>query len=1048
MTDQLSPPGLYQQLLTESLEQQLSLLASDLYDKDGLDPQEAPRLLARHLAGLARIALEHLTGGATPEHQLALVNQLVGLLQSQAPRAISTGDLLHPSARLLSEIRSTALLPGQAETIRPLIPLADSTLLVNASGEPSVGQALIHEVPSAQRIDLLCAFIKWSGLRLLQPALSAFLQAQPRRQLRVLTTVYLGATDRRALDWLVAHGAEVRVSYDTRRTRLHAKAWLFHRPGLSGSPPASTAYIGSSNLSTAALHDGLEWNVRLSAHDNEGILSKFQAAFESYWEEGEFEPYRASELEQRRFDRAVREESAGESAADASPLSFFDIRPYAYQQEILDKLSAERSLHGRWRNLVVAATGTGKTVIAALDYARQAGPGHPSLLFVAHRREILQQSLATFRQVLRDGSFGELLVDGQRPSQWRHVFASVQSLAGLDPADLAPDTFAVVIVDEFHHAAASSYERWLRHLAPVLLLGLTATPERTGGEDILHWFDGRIAAELRLWSALEQGLLCPFHYFGLHDGTDLSQIEWRRNGYASEALSNLYTADDARLRLILRELADKVTNLDSMRALGFCVSVEHAHWMARKFVAAGLRAAALDASSPREQRAKQIRRLRSGELQILFAVDLFNEGLDIPEIDTVLFLRPTESAIVFLQQLGRGLRLHPSKSCLTVLDFIGQAHRSFRFDLRYRALLGGTRDQLQQQIKEGFPFLPAGCSLQLDQVSSDLVLENLRESLPSRRPQLLAEARRLGRCSLAALLEGLGMEVGEFYKVAGSWALLQRELGWVAGAASGEPSDDEKRLGRGVGRLLHLDDTDRLSFLLEGLTHEQTPQVQLLSETDRRRWRMLLLQLWGTTPDRLGLQDALDRLWACAAFLDELRELFALLLERTDHLAPPLVWDQPVPLALHARYSRAEIYAAFGLITDTQQTTGQSGVLFDRATQCDVFFITLKKSERLFSPTTRYNDYAISPWEFHWESQSITREASSTGQRYIHHRERGSRVMLFVREENKRGGVTLPFLCLGFADYVSHEGERPMAIRWRLQRPIPAAFVPELALAV
>jgi superfamily II DNA or RNA helicase len=681
MPDQAPPPGLYQQLLTEGLEQQLRQLQDTLVETDGLDPQEAPRLLARHLAGLARIALEHLSGGATPEHQLALVNQLVGLLQSQAPRAISPADLLHPSARLLAEIRSTALLPGQAGTIRPLIPLADSTLLVNAGGEPSVGQALIHEIPSAQRIDLLCAFIKYSGLRLMQPALSTFLQASPRRQLRVLTTVYMGATDRRALDWLVEQGAEVRISYDTRRTRLHAKAWLFHRPG-----HASTAYIGSSNLSTAALHDGLEWNVRLSAHDNEGILDKFQATFESYWEEGEFEPYRASEIEQARFDRAVREESAADSGSDATPLSFFDIRPYAYQQEILDKLSAERSLHGRWRNLVVAATGTGKTVIAALDYARQTGPGHPSLLFVAHRREILQQSLATFRQVLRDGSFGELLVDGQRPSQWRHVFASVQSLAGLDPAGLAPDTFAVVIVDEFHHAASASYERWLRHLAPVLLLGLTATPERTGGEDILHWFDGRIAAELRLWSALEQGLLCPFHYFGLHDGTDLSQIEWRRNGYASEALSNLYTADDARLRLILRELEDKVTNLDSMRALGFCVSVEHARWMARKFVAAGLRA---------------------GELQILFAVDLFNEGLDIPEIDTVLFLRPTESAIVFLQQLGRGLRLCRGKSCLTVLDFIGQAHRNFRFDLRYRALLGGTRDQLEQQINEGVS-LPAG----------------------------------------------------------------------------------------------------------------------------------------------------------------------------------------------------------------------------------------------------------------------------------------------------------------------------------------------------
>ena len=476
-------PGFYDQLLTEALGQDLAELQPELQTLDRLDPEEAPQRLSRHLAALLRSALASLPGGHPTTSQLELVNQLVALLIAEVPRAVGPGDAVHTSGQSLSRIRAAPLLSGQAEALRPLIPLADSTLLVNAGGEPSVGQALIHEIPSAQQVDLLCAFIKWSGLRLLQEPLAELLRSG--RSLRVLTTVYMGATDRRALDWLVAHGAEVRVSYDTRRTRLHAKAWLFHRA--SGS---STAYIGSSNLSTAALHDGLEWNVRLSAQDNEGILSKFQATFESYWEEGEFEPYRASEIEQRRFDRA----SENETSSDATPLSFFDIRPYAYQQEILDKLSAERSLHGRWRNLVVAATGTGKTVIAALDYARQAGPGHPSLLFVAHRREILQQSLATFRQVLRDGSFGELLVDGQRPSQWRHVFASVQSLAGLDPADLAPDTFDVVIVDEFHHAASANYERWLRHLEPALLLGLTATPERTGGEDILHWFDGRIAA--------------------------------------------------------------------------------------------------------------------------------------------------------------------------------------------------------------------------------------------------------------------------------------------------------------------------------------------------------------------------------------------------------------------------------------------------------------------------------------------------------------------------------------------------------------------------
>ncbi len=227
-----------------------------------------------------------------------------------------------------------------------------------------------------------------------------------------------------------------------------------------------------------------------------------------------------------------------------------------------------------------------------------------------------------------------------------------------------------------------------------------------------------------------------------------------------------------------------------------------------------------------------------------------------------------------------------------------------------------------------------------------------------------------------------------------------------------------------------------LQLVDDGLLHLDAPGFDPGSE---RLWHILMAQLW-----------------AAADLRAELVELFELLLERTDHLVAPLTWPflaagepaPPVPLGLHGRYSRAEVFAAFGLLNDARTFPGREGVFFDEATRCDVFFITLKKSERLFSPTTRYNDYAISPWEFHWESQSLTREASATGQRYIHHRERGSRVLLFVREENKRGGVTLPFHCLGFADYVSHEGERPMAIRWRLQRAIPAAFYPELAVAV
>lgn len=789
MPPQERPPGLYDHPLTAAIHQVLASTPETLHQLQPLDPAEAPQRLARYLRQLSEIALAALPEAQRQQQQLALVNRIVALLQQHSP-AIGEDDQLHPSARLLQELRASPLLPNEAPLARPLIPLADGTLLINAPSEPSVGLALQAEVPSADRIDLLCAFIKWSGLRLQQEQLSAHLNVG--RPLRVLTTVYMGATDRKALDWLVARGAQVRVSTDTRRTRLHAKAWLFHRA--SGT---STAYIGSSNLSSAALLDGLEWNVRLAALETPSMLAKFQSTFDAYWEEDEFEPYAATPEEQARIDHHLACARGDDNASGRAAPVWFNLRAYAYQREMLEALAAERTVHNRWRNLVVAATGTGKTVLAAFDVARLhadfpdrfPSPDPPSLLLIAHRKEILQQALQTFRQVLRDPAFGELYVDGEVPSQWRHVFASVQSLAQRGLAEIPADRFEVVIVDEFHHAEAPSYRRWLDHLRPELLLGLTATPERADGLDILHWFDGRIAAELRLWTALDQGLLAPFHYFAVADATDLSALEWRRGGYVPAQLDKLYTGDHRRVDLILQQLHDKLADPARMRALGFCVSVEHARFMAERFRAAGFAAEALDASTPADLRHEALRRLQSGDLQILFAVDLFNEGLDIPAIDTVLLLRPTESAVVFLQQLGRGLRLSPDtgKSCLTVLDFIGQQHRRFRFDLRYRALLGGSRRQLEQQLTQGFPFLPPGCRLVLDRVEKGHVLANLRQCLPSRRPQLLQELRSLAAAGeigpasgLAAWLEALAMEPAEFYGIRGAgFTALRRELGWL-----------------------------------------------------------------------------------------------------------------------------------------------------------------------------------------------------------------------------------------------------------------------------
>ena len=1061
MPPQDLPPGLYDHPLSAAVHQALDDQLQGLHQLQPLDPAEAPQRLARYLRQLSETALASLPEAQRQQQQLALVNQIVALLQQQAPNAISTGDQLHPSARLLQELRATPLMPNEAPLTRPLIPLADGTLLINAPSEPSIGLALQAECPSADRIDLLCAFIKWSGLRLLQESLAAHLAAG--RPLRVLTTVYMGATDRKALDWLVARGAQLRVSTDTRRTRLHAKAWLFHRA--SG---ASTAYIGSSNLSSAALVDGLEWNVRLAALETPAMLAKFQSTFDAYWEEGEFEPYAATHEQQTRIDHQLARARGDDDASDSAAPVWFNLRPYAYQREMLDALAAVRSLHHRWHNLVVAATGTGKTVLAAFDVARLhadfpeqfPSPEPPPLLLIAHRKEILLQALATFRQVLRDPSFGELYVDGAMPSQWRHVFASVQSLANRSLAEIPADRFAVVIVDEFHHAAASSYRRWLDHLRPQLLLGLTATPERADGLDILHWFDGRIASELRLWSALDQGLLAPFHYFAVADASDLSALEWRRGGYVPAQLSAVYTGDHRRVDLILSELHNTVADPARMRALGFCVSVEHARFMAERFSARGLRAEALDASTPADLRQAALRRLQSGDLQILFAVDLFNEGLDIPAIDTVLLLRPTESAVVFLQQLGRGLRLSPDtgKSCLTVLDFIGQQHRRFRFDLRYRALLGCSRRQLQEQLTQGFPFLPPGCRLVLDRVASERVLANLRQCLPSRRPQLLAELRALAAegaitptSGLADWLDALAMEPAEFYGIRGAgFTALRRELGWL----SDPPHLEEERLTRAIATgLLHLDDTDRLMATAAALSAPRPPDPEALGERERRSWEMLLTQLLGTGRHWLPLREALALLWAMGPWREELRQLLLLLSDRADHRLYPLPWAQPVPLRVHGRYSRAEVLAAFAAVDDRgAPRSHREGVLWHQPTATDLLFVTLRKSEALFSPTTRYRDLALGPSLFHWESQSTTTASSPTGQRYIHHAARGARVLLFVREQRRvdgrPGGVTEPFRCLGFASYESHEGERPMAIRWRLEREIPAGWLPVMGLAV
>lgn len=1017
------PEGLYESVLSHRLLRTLERHSDFQQQIEGVAPADQPHVMASHVSE----AMIRAFAARGPVDRLALANDLLALLEAadeapagQVRQLLSLSAPPAPGAPRINVSR------------RPSTPLSEAALLTNAPGEPTVGSELRLELATCDEVDLLCAFVMWPGLRLLEAELRDARERGVR--FRVVTTTYLGGTERAALDRLVRdYGAEVKVQYDARRTRLHAKAWLFRR-----RTGFDTAYIGSSNLSRAALLDGIEWNVRLSRVGTPTLLDKFLATFDTYWNSDSFGRYDPV-ADRDKLDDALADARGEHAGSRPVSLSGLELRPYPYQQAILDSLESERTNHDRHRNLVIAATGTGKTVMAALDFrnlTRAAGTP-PRLLFVAHRQEILQQSLRTYREALTDPNFGELYVGGTRPERWNHVFASVQALSHYGIANIPPAHFDVVVVDEFHHAEAPTYRRILEHLQPGELLALTATPERGDGTDVRRLFGGRVAAELRIWNAINEGLLSPFHYFGVADNTDLSGVPWSRGRYDEAELSRLYTGNTARAAAVVREVRDKISDPQRMRALGFCVSVDHAHYMANTFSQAGIRAAALSGQTPAAERAQVLADLRAGTLAAVFAADLLNEGVDIPDVDTVLFLRPTESATLFLQQLGRGLRLAPGKDVLTVLDFVGNNRAEFRLDLRYRALTGATRTGLARDVDRGFPYLPSGCQIILDQVTQARVLNSVRQHLSTRWKNLVRELRTHPTDSLPQFLDDSGAELSQVINSKRSWTTLRREAGVLGPAPGGEES-----LLRRVRALTHVDDPQRATAYRRLLAGDRDfdPRDPLA--------RMLFFSIWPSGGGHADYREGWRTLDDHGVAREEMQLMIELSFAGARRLTTPDASLGHLPLAVHARYQREEILAALGHAELTRPPSHfREGVLKTTVNGriIDALFITLNKSEADYSPSTMYRDYPISPTLFHWESQSTTSVASETGRRYL---TGGSTVLLFVRRQRDNEFGTAPYTYLGDAKYVSHSGDRPVAITWKLRTAMPPDLYSETALAI
>ncbi len=903
----------------------------------------------------------------------------------------------------------------------------------------SMLRSIKEELSTCREFVFVVSFIRYSGLQLLISKLKELEKRGVRG--RILTSVYMNITEPKALRKLREFSnIEVKI-YNAHRDSFHTKAYIFKR-----SSGLGTAIVGSSNISHQALLCGEEWNIKVGEATGD-IMEDSLRHFEKLWysEEaievnegiiGRYEEFRDSFDESRdfTFDFLESRGSRGE------------ILPNSMQGEILERLKKMRE-GGIGRALAIAATGTGKTYLSAFDVANFSPK---RLLFLAHREELLRGAMATYERFFPREEMG-YLTGNEKSYDSRYIFATVQTLSKKESLErYSREHFDYIVVDEFHHSAAESYMRVIDHFKPEFLLGLTATPERMDGKDILEICDYNVAGEIRLKEALSRELLVPFHYFGIADDTtDYSEIP-EKNGHLVERGLSEKLSINTRVEFILSKIDEYLYDGKNMCALGFCVDKDHARYMREEFRSRGVKSEVILADTPLKERSRILEDLKENRIEIIFTVDIFNEGIDIPQLNLLLFLRPTESSTIFIQQLGRGLRKHDNKSYVTILDFIGNYSKSFVGAAAITRELGENQEGVRKNIEEGFGGLPGSSHIEFDRICQRRILDKIG-SIKYTSKNYLKERYLEVRDKYDRPLQPIDFlyEGDTFERLVasfGSFYLAKRTAGDLP---EGNVVEDRKALEL-LERLDSMIPIKRphevlilKEILLKGRRRiEAEDIVEIIGKGSREVQNQRTERAFSELAEGYKKQE-----WSFGRVEDgfiggeevikilEDKRIYKMVESRIEYALHRYEREfelQDGSLEVHREYSRLELQ----ILLDSQVPKGSWRAGYAVAQDDICLFITMEKGadteEHLL-----YDNYFDNQEIVQWISQNKTSHSSKVGEMFVKHRGQGRRVHIFIRRSREGQGITRNFIYLGEADYHTSYGDKPMYIKWRLHNKVP-----------